>query len=207
MQIVPKSFYQSADVVSTAKALIGKILQTNIEGIITSGRIVETEAYRGADDKGCHSFIHGKTERTAVMFESGGVSYVYICYGIHHMINVVTNSISNADAILIRAIEPIEGEEIMLARRGGKFKNYYLSGGPGKVCQCLGIEKSGNNLPFYDHNSPISIYDDKCFNETIMSTPRVGMSHRVAEYANNHWRFYVKGNPYVSRPLLLKYDY
>lgn len=207
MHLLPKSFYQNSDVLQVAKSLVGKVLVSDIEGILTSGRIVETEAYRGSDDKGCHSFIHGKTDRTAVMFEEGGVAYVYICYGMHHMINVVTNMENRADAVLIRAIQPLIGQDIMLQRRGKIFKSHHLSGGPGKVCQCLNIDKTLNNIAYYLSDSPIRIYDDGYSAAEVAATPRVGMSMHVAEFTNNPWRFYEKNNSYVSRPLSLKYNF
>ena len=205
-ELLPKSFYQGGDVVSLAEQLLGCYLATEIDGVFTSGKIVETEAYRGRDDKGCHSYIHGLTDRTKVMYDQGGLAYVYVCYGMHHMVNVVTNTDGQADAVLIRAIEPVIGLNSMLDRRGGDFKYYHLAGGPGKVCQCLGITKVQYGQPYYDETSQIKIFN-RSEVPTIISTPRVGMSSRVAEYANMPWRFYEKDNPYISRPLHLEYDY
>jgi DNA-3-methyladenine glycosylase len=112
-----------------------------------------------------------------------------------------------ADAVLIRAIEPIEGIETMYERRGKKLNNYHLSGGPGKVCQCLGIDKDVNGLPFFSKESPIQLFDSGLLTTEIVSTPRVGMSKNVADYANTPWRFYIKDNPFVSKPLQLSYNY
>jgi DNA-3-methyladenine glycosylase len=207
MKHLSKTFYQNGDVLAIAESLVGKVIRTEINGIVTSGRIVETEAYRGKDDLGCHSYIHGKTDRTAAMFEAGGVAYVYICYGMHHMVNVVTNQKEHADAVLIRAIEPLIGLDEMIERRGKTFKNYHLSGGPGKVCQCLGIDKSMNKIDYSDAKSMLQILDDGYKVESIISTPRVGMSKHVGNYSNNPWRFYEIDNNYVSRPLKLWYDW
>src|SRR5687767_9863939 len=116
---LPESFYQREDVLKIAKELLGKVLVTNWQGIHTSGRIVETEAYAGETDKASHA-SRGRTSRTAVIFGKGGVAYVYLCYGIHEMFNIVTNDEGIAHAILVRAIEPIEGVEAMLLRTGKK---------------------------------------------------------------------------------------
>lgn len=207
MHHLPHSFFIHDDVVSIARLLVGKIIWTSIDGQITSGRIVETEAYRGRDDKGCHSFIHGKTTKTKAMFDRGGVSYVYICYGIHKMINIVTNQKEQADAVLIRAIKPLEGESIMERRRGKAFKKYHLSGGPGKVCQCLGITMAHNNIDLSSSNSPVQILDDHYTPVELIATPRVGMSRRVGDYSNKPWRFYEKDNAFVSRPLTVHYPW
>lgn len=207
MKHLPKAFYLNDNVIEIAQSLVGKILFTNIQNKITYGRIVETEAYRGKDDKGCHSFQHGKTSRTEAMFEAGGVAYVYVCYGMHNMINVVTNKTDSADAVLIRAIEPLEGIDVMMDRRGRSFRTYHLSGGPGKVCQCLGITKDQNMLDFSSKSSSIQILDDGYKDVVLKATPRVGMSERVGDYSNKPWRFYELNNPYVSRPLNLSYPW
>ncbi len=206
MYPLSKDFYLSNDVVHAAESLIGKVIVSYSEGLKTVARIVETEAYRGRDDKGCHSFIHGRTPKTTSMFLEGGSAYVYICYGIHNMLNVVTNESGIGDAVLIRSIEPIEGIDIMRKRRGHSYSNYKLSGGPGKVCQCLGITKDFDGVSFINERSKLKIYDDG-YVADMVSTPRVGMSYRVAEFANMPWRFYERNNPYISRPLQLKYDY
>jgi DNA-3-methyladenine glycosylase len=182
---------------------------TQIQDITTKSIIVETEAYRGPDDKGCHAYKNRKTDRTKVMFEEGGMAYVYISYGMHNMLNIVTGPENMAHAILIRAIQPIEGVEHMLQRRNTTKQNYILTGGPGKVCEALNINKSHNYVKFYMPRSEIKIYDDGVIvsEKNIISTPRVGMSIHVAEYSNCTWRFYIKDNKYVSRPLQLWYNW
>src|SRR6267154_5535370 len=109
-----ESFYLRGNVVRIAQELLGKILYTRVKGRLAAGMIVETEAY-SQTEKGCHAF-RGMTARNEVMFGSGGVSYVYLCYGIHHLFNIVTNVEGIADAVLIRAIEPYSGKNHMLAR-------------------------------------------------------------------------------------------
>ncbi|NOS93305.1 MAG: DNA-3-methyladenine glycosylase, partial [Cyclobacteriaceae bacterium] len=111
---LPQSFYQRSNVVQVAKELIGKLLVTNVNEMLTSGIIIETEAY-SYKERGCHAF-KGQTERNKVMFEKGGISYVYLCYGMHHLFNVVTNQPGKADAVLIRALEPVNGMDLMMER-------------------------------------------------------------------------------------------
>ena len=113
---LPETFYQRSNVVKIARELIGKGLFTKIDEVITGGVIVETEAYSWKE-RGCHAYSAKKTNRNAVMFEKGGHSYVYQCYGIHYLFNIVTNDSSVADAVLVRAIEPLKGVDFMIARR------------------------------------------------------------------------------------------
>src|SRR5688572_14092169 len=114
---LPESFYQRTNVVKIARELLGKGLFTNVDGVLTGGIIVETEAYSWKE-RGCHAYGARKTNRNAIMFEKGGHSYVYLCYGMHHLFNVVTNTQDTADAVLIRALEPHTGRDNMKNRRG-----------------------------------------------------------------------------------------
>lgn len=116
--ILPESFYTRTDVVMIAKELLGKTLVTNFGGVATAGMIVETEAYAGVADKASHAYGGRRTTRTEIMYMHGGTAYVYLCYGIHHLFNVVTNVRDVHHAVLIRAIEPLAGIDIMLERRG-----------------------------------------------------------------------------------------
>ena len=136
------SFYERADVVKLAKELLGKILVTDFEGNRTSGRIVETETYAGIVDKASHAYNSRRTNRTEIMFQEGGKAYVYLCYGIHHLFNVVTNKKNIPHAILIRALEPLEGIEIMLDRTKKIKADYSLTRGPGNVSKALPLELS-----------------------------------------------------------------
>lgn len=182
---------------------------TSINEIPTKSIIVETEAYRGPDDKGCHAYNNRMTDRTKVMYAAGGVAYVYISYGMHHMLNVVTGPENHAHAVLIRAVQPLEGIEIMQKNRRTTKENYLLTGGPGKICEATGINKTHNYAKFYHPQSEIKIYDSgqSVADNDILYTPRVGMSKHVAEYSNALWRFYIKDNKYVSRPLKLWYEW
>ena len=197
MKKLPLSFYARKDVVLIARELIGKIIITNFDGKITSARIVETEAYVGITDKASHSFGNRRTARNEHMYSRAGTAYVYICYGLHQMLNIVTNDRDVPDAVLIRAVEPIGGIEIMLKRTGKKTPDKTLTRGPGNVGKALGIFKhhSGNYLL----GDEIYLMDDatKIANENIGTSARIGVESAGAD-ALLPYRFYVKGNKYVS---------
>lgn len=197
MDKIPLSYYQSDDVVAIAKDLIGKKLCTNIEGIYTSGIITETEAYRGWGDKACHAHNNRRTNRTEIMYRSGGVAYVYLCYGLHHLFNIITNKEGNADAVLIRAIEPAEGIEDMLIRRNRKKLDKHLTTGPGKVSQALGISREHYGLDLNSEN--IWLEEGKKVIETeIITTTRIGVEY-AKEDALLPWRFYMKDSKWISK--------
>ena len=191
------SFYAGKNVVKIAKDLLGKILITQFDGITTSGRIVETEAYAGIVDRASHAFGGRRTSRTEIMFGDGGTAYVYLCYGIHCLFNVVTNKKNTPHAILIRAIEPLQGIETMLLRTGKKKLDFTLTKGPGNVSKALGISihHTGNNL-FSDE---IFIADDgiRLAGKNILTTPRIGVDY-AGEDAKLPYRFIINGNKYVS---------
>lgn len=197
MKKIPLSFYRRKDVVLIAKELVGKILVTNFDGVITSGRIVETEAYVAHTDKASHSFGGKRTARNEHMYADAGTAYVYICYGMHQMMNIVTNEKNVPDAVLIRAVEPIEGIDIMLKRTGKKTLDKTLTCGPGNVGKALGIFKqhSGNHLL----GNKIYLMDDhlKIDQNQIGTSARIGVESAGAD-ALRPYRFYLKGNKYVS---------
>src|SRR2546428_9242912 len=141
-----KDFYLREDVVQISKDLLGKFLLTNIDGVTSGGMIVETEAYRAPNDRASHAFDNRKTERTKTMFLEGGVSNVYLCYGIHHLFNIVTNVEEVPHAILIRAIEPTDGIETLLSRRNMLKLEKRIAAGPGAMSKALGIGKLHNAL-------------------------------------------------------------
>jgi len=183
--ILPLEFYQNEDVISVAKALLGKWLLTKIDGKLTGGMIIETEGYKGSDDKASHAYGGRRTKRTEVIYAPGGVSYVYLCYGMHNLFNVVTNKKDEPHAVLIRALQPDVGISHMQERRKTK-KN--LTSGPGSVCKALGIDRSHN---CHDLTSaPIWIEDRGVVMEefSILSTPRIGVSY-AGEHALFPWRF------------------
>ncbi len=196
-KIVPVSFFTRPDVAIIAKELLGKCLASNFDGNLTVLRIVESEAYNGAIDKASHAYNNRKTNRTKVMYEKGGAAYVYLCYGIHQMFNIVTNIENVPHAILIRGGEPVSGIEIMALRTNKKTTDTTLSRGPGNVCKALGIntEHSGFAL----NSEEIFIYDDgvKINDKNVGISPRIGVDYS-GEDALLPYRFYIKGNAYVS---------
>ena len=205
-KLLPKSFYTRHDVVQVAKDLLGKQLISTIGKEKTTGIIVETEAYRAPDDKACHAYANKLTERTKTMFDEGGVAYVYICYGIHHLFNVVTADEGMAHAVLIRAVEPTNGLKLMELRRGMSAKRKESCNGPGKFTKAMGIDKSYNGISLMSRKSSIYIEDAKAIPEAqIVSGPRVGMS-TAEECSNWPWRFRIADNPWSSKPDHVWYD-
>ncbi len=190
-------FYQRDNVVEISKELLGKTLFTNFDDKITAGIIVETEAYAGITDRASHAFNSKRTKRNQVMYKAGGIAYVYLCYGMHHLFNIVTNKKNIPHAVLIRAIEPIIGLDIMLNRRLQSKKTFSLTSGPGCLSKALGIttNNSGisllkNHIWIEGQNTPVKEYD-------IVSSSRVGIQY-AKEDANNPWRFQMKNNPWTS---------
>lgn len=203
--IIPQSVYLDNDILQLAEFFLGKIIISNINDQRTVARIVETEAYRAPDDKGSHAFKDKRTERTKTMFQRGGVAYVYLCYGLHNMLNIVSGNENEAHAILIRAVEPVEGKEIMINRRNG-ISDYRLTNGPGKLCQALGISRSHDSIMLYDHQSALCIaHDMNIPGSQIIRSPRVGIAY-AEECAHWPWRYRVKNNPWTSKPDVVKYD-
>ncbi|SDG99749.1 DNA-3-methyladenine glycosylase [Psychroflexus sediminis] len=194
-QALSKSYFENTNVVFLAKDLIGKQLTTHIDGVITSGIITETEAYAGRGDKACHAHLGRFTERTKVMYESGGIAYVYLCYGIHNLFNIVTNTQGNADAILIRAIEPTQGIDIMQKRRKKVEVDKTLTAGPGNVSKALGITKSHNQYSVTGDDIWIKDVGQQTAN--IVETTRIGIDY-AEEDAELPWRFYDKDSKFVS---------
>ncbi len=192
-----ESFYDRTDVLKISRELLGKILVTHFDGVITSGRIVETEAYAGEADRACHAYGGRRTARTEAVYGPPGTIYIYICYGMHHLFNVVTNKKDIPHVILIRALEPMEGISTMLNRTGKPVQDYTLTKGPGNVSCALGMSKehSGSNLL----SREIYIADDglKYKKDQILVTKRIGVES-AREDAERLYRFIVKGNPYVS---------
>ena len=191
-------FYQGSNVVKIARELLGKVLVTKWKGIETSGRIVEVEAYNGVIDKASHAAGGRRTNRNEVMYGEGGVSYVYLCYGIHHLFNVVTNRQETPHAILIRALEPIKGIDVMLERTGKKKLDNTLTKGPGNVSKALGISfKQHSGLSLLSKELFIAEDDFVINKKDIVASPRIGVDY-AGEDAKLPYRFFIKGNPFVS---------
>lgn len=196
---LPEEYYLSEDVIKLAKDLLGKVLFTNVNGDVSGGIIVETEAYFGIKDKASHAYGGRRTNRTETMYAKGGIAYVYLCYGMHNLFNVVSANINDPHAILIRAIEPLIGKEIMEERRNMPYTKAAISSGPGSASKALGIDRSfnakyltGDDVWIEDHHN--TFQDDE-----IATTPRVGIAY-AEEHALLPLRFFVKGNKYVSKP-------
>lgn len=196
---LPLSYYSNQDVLFLAQDLLGKVLFTEIDGNVTAGIIVETEAYFGVKDKASHAYGGRRTDRTETLYNHGGVSYVYLCYGIHHLFNVVTSGKDDPHAVLVRAIEPFMGKEIMELRRNMPASKAAISSGPGSAAKALGIDRSFNKKDLA--GTEIWIEDHGIFYhpEEIMAGPRIGVAY-AQEDALLPWRFFVKGNKYVSKP-------
>ncbi|MBN8575915.1 MAG: DNA-3-methyladenine glycosylase [Cytophagales bacterium] len=195
MECLPHLFYQRNNVTTIARQLIGKKLTTVLDGHVTSGLIVETEAY-SFKEKGCHAFNNKLTNRNKVMFEAGGVAYVYLCYGIHSLLNVVTGQQGRAEAVLIRAIQPLAGQEFMLHRMKLK-KLDRITSGPGKLTKALGITHSFNGSSVMGPNLFIDAGPNP-HRHKIIATTRIGIDYAGAD-ALLPWRFYLKDNEWVSK--------
>ncbi|PVD51034.1 DNA-3-methyladenine glycosylase [Terrimonas sp.] len=190
-------FYNRTNVVKIAKELIGKLLVTRFDGIETSGRIVETEAYNGIADRASHAWNNRRTNRTEIMFGDAGMAYVYLCYGIHHLFNIVTNEKDIPNAVLIRAIEPVTGINIMLERTGKKKPDRTLGSGPGNVAKALGIFTKHTGINLLDDLMFVADDNFKVTNKDVLATPRIGVDY-AGEDALLPYRFVLKGNIYVS---------
>lgn len=190
------AFYLRDDVFQISRELLGKVLVTDIDGRITAGVITETEAYHAPEDKASHAYNNKRTPRTEIFYHTGGIGYVYLCYGIHHLFNVVTNSADIPHAILIRSVEPLEGIEHMMQRRKKTKLDKTLTAGPGALSQALGINKIHNRISLLGNT--VWIEDREIIVESIVATTRVGIDY-AAEYKDKPWRYYIKGNKWVSK--------
>lgn len=194
-----KAFFTRTDVVQLSQELLGKYLVTRINGHLASGKIVETEAYRAPDDKACHAWMNRRTNRTEIMFAEGGKAYVYLCYGIHHLFNVVTAKKDMAHAILVRAVEPADNIPLMLKRRNQKKITRRLTAGPGTLSQALGITTSHSGIDLTAAKSPIWIEDrdEAITTDNIIASPRVGIGY-AEECVDWPWRFRIKDSKWTS---------
>ncbi|CAN5547663.1 DNA-3-methyladenine glycosylase [soil metagenome] len=193
-----KDFYLRPDVVEISRELIGKYLFTNVNGIFTGGIIVETEAYSGRNDRACHAHLNRRTRRTEVMYKDGGLAYVYLCYGIHYLFNIITNVEGLADAVLVRAIEPVEGIDHMKERRIFFKNDPALSAGPGVVSKALGINKNHYGQSLLGEIIWVEDRGYKVDDEMIQASPRVGVAY-AGEDALLPWRFRLKNNRWTSK--------
>jgi DNA-3-methyladenine glycosylase len=196
---LPEAYYHNPDVVALSRDLIGKYLFTSINGETTGGYIIETEAYAGVIDRASHAFGGRLTPRTQTMHMQGGISYVYLCYGIHEMFNIVTSVEGQPHAILIRAIQPTDGLDIMMHRRNMETVKPNITKGPGSVAKALGISRKINALSLQSDTIWIEDRGLTFPDAEVAAGPRIGVDY-AGEDALLPYRFYVKGNIYVSKP-------
>ncbi len=192
-----ESFYQRTDVTKIAKDLLGKVLYTRIGRTTTSGIIVETEAYSHVE-KGCHAYLNRKTKRNEVMFNAGGYAYVYLCYGIHNLFNVVTGDADMGDAVLIRALEPVDGIAAM-KQRMNTANISRITSGPGKLTKALGIDRTFNGKHLTGTLVWIGDEGIAVKKQQIIASKRIGIDY-AGNDADLPWRFTIEGNVWVSKP-------
>lgn len=185
-----ESYYLNQDVVGLARDMLGKVLVTHIGGIVAAGLIAETEAYAGINDRASHAFGERRTNRNEVMYHRGGKSYVYLCYGIHHLFNIVTHDEGIPHAILIRSIIPIEGIEVQLRRRSQTIWKPSVTQGPGKVSQAMGITVKENGVSLLGNRIWVEDRGVDIPKEIVNISPRIGIDY-AGEDASLPYRFYI----------------
>ena len=196
---LPREFYTRADVLTVARRLLGQVLVVPTRhGDRVSGIIVEAEAYRGPEDRASHAYGGRRTRRTETMYRMGGTAYVYFVYGMYHQFNVVTNVPEIPHAVLVRALEPVEGIELMRARRPDQ-SDVNLANGPGKLCIALGIVRGLDAADLLADRVWIERGDRLVSASAIARGPRIGIAY-AGEWAEKPWRFWLSGNLFVSRP-------
>lgn len=215
MAKLQQSFYLRSDVLAISRELLGKALLTRLRlprelatatarharrdtEVVTGGIIVETEAYAGPEDRASHAYGNRRTKRTEIMFAEGGVAYCYLCYGIHCLFNIVTHRAGVPHAILVRAIEPTHGIEIMLRRRNKKALCRDVAGGPGALTRALGIDTSHNGVRLTGNRIWIEDPGVTVAPSTIEASRRVGV-HYAGPDARLPWRFRIRNSPWTSK--------
>jgi DNA-3-methyladenine glycosylase len=194
---LPLEFYRRPDPVEIARELIGKYLFTQIGGVLTGGRIVETEAYAHINDQACHSHLGRYTARTKIMYEPGGVAYTYLIYWRYTLFNIITNEAGKADAVLIRGLEPTVGIPEMLLRRGQTAVQRNLTAGPGLLTQALGITTAHYGTDVTSNAIWLEDRGEDVPTDEIIASPRVGIDY-AGEDTTLPWRFRLKGSKWVS---------
>lgn len=190
MTCLPESFY-AVEVTEVARQLLGKRLVRCLDGVRISGIIIETEAYRGEEDLACHA-RSGRTPRTTIMYGRPGRAYVYFTYGMHWCLNAVCGGEGFPAAVLIRAIRPVEGLEVIAARREGRKPAEWCSG-PARLCKALGVDKALNGVSLCDNENPLWIEDGISIPEPdVRISPRVGIQNTPEPWRSKPWRFEVK---------------
>lgn len=201
--LLDKDYFQK-DALYLAKDLLGKILVREVDGKIIKSRIVETEAYIGNGDKACHAYNGRRTKRTEVLYSEGGIAYIYLIYGMYNCLNVVTGIKEEAEAVLIRALEPLNEFDYISNKRFNKdFHNLTnaqklaLTNGPGKLCKALLIDRELNAIKLYEKGK-LYLIDDGFKDFGVVKTKRIGIDY-AEEAIHFPWRFYIEGNKYVSK--------
>lgn len=194
---LPRDFYTRTSVLTVARDLLGKLLVVPTRvGTRVSGLIVEAEAYRGPQDRAAHSYGGRRTKRTETMYGIGGTAYVFFVYGMYNQFNVVTNAKDIPHAVLIRALEPVEGIELMRNRRQ-RQGDYNLTNGPGKLCIAMGIDRKLNGADLLGNRVWLE-EGIEVKRARIESGPRIGIDY-AEEWKDKPWRFWIRNNPFVSR--------
>jgi DNA-3-methyladenine glycosylase len=194
---LPREFYTRSNVLTVARDLLGKLLVVPApDGERVSGMIVEVEAYRGPEDRASHAYGGRRTRRTETMYQQGGVAYVYFVYGMYYQFNVVSNVAGVPHAILVRALEPVEGIEIMRRRRH-LHPDHNLTNGPGKLCIAMGIGRELNTADLLGDRVWLEEFQSVRPSQ-IAKGPRIGIDY-AEEWVEKPWRFWIRGNTYVSR--------
>lgn len=201
--IIEKEFYNQG-AIEVAKGILGHYLVREVNGLKIRTKIVETESYIGATDKACHAYNYKRTDRTKPLFEEGGIAYVYFIYGLYHCFNIVTNIKEEPEAVLIRAVEPLDNFEYLSNIRFNKNYNELtnaqkrnLTNGPSKLCSALSITREDNYKKLYIDSRLYLEYNYEK-NIEIVETTRIGIDY-AEEAKDFKWRFYIKNNPYVSK--------
>ncbi len=204
MNKLPRDFYTRTDVLEVARDLLGKkLVVPGRSGTRVAGIIVETEAYRGPEDRASHAYDGRRTRRTETMYAKGGTAYVYFVYGMYNQFNVVTNVAEVPHAILVRAVEPSEGLDLMRRRRPGR-REYELTSGPGRLCLAMGIDRKLDQADLL--GDQIWIEEGVSISpRQIARGPRIGIDY-AEKWITKPWRFWVRDNPFVSKPNRVKRD-
>ena len=194
---LPRELYTRPNVLTVTRELLGKLLVAPAEdGTRVSGIIVEAESYRGPEDRASHAYNGRRTNRTETMYQIGGTAYVYFVYGMYYQFNVVTNVREIPHAVLIRALQPVEGIEVMRQRRKGQ-PDHNLTNGPGKLCIALGIDRQLDRADLLGNQVWIE-EGEKVSSRSIASGPRIGIDY-AEEWIDKPWRFWIRNNSFVSK--------
>lgn len=200
MSVIKQSFFTQPNVIEISKQLLGKYLFTKIgRSEITGGIITETEAYAGPEDRASHAYGNRRTRRTETMFKRGGVAYIYLCYGMYPLFNIVTNTVNIPHAILIRAIQPTHGIPVILKRRKKTKLDRSVAGGPGMLCLALGIDLRHNGEDLTGKRIWLEARNNILKRSQIKASPRIGVEY-AGSHAKRPWRFRIKNNQWTSKP-------